>query len=526
MVETTGYPDPGAADVDQRLAQRLALAKQDRDRHGSWINEIFRLGLPTYRRMGGTKSATSTVSMSEQDDLFDATLQTVLEDFSSDMLGTFTPRFDRWVTFEPSVDLTEGQRRAIGGDLRRIEDSIFDEIERSNYYQAAQECFTFWGISAMAAAISDMGPLNPIHCQPIELPDLLMERGPDGSVTGRWREMTLDDRQLAMLWPHVFPIPSRFTAPTKRKVIEGCDRDFSRPGEERWVYRILVDGKQRFARAYTGAGSCPIIACRFRHQADSAWGPGPAHKAVPMARVLDELAYLNLKGIQRSVDPITSYEEDGVQNPEGGIDPGTWMPRAAGSEPPETIMPELSFQATIWKTEDLEAKIKRAMYQDRPEQPGKTPPTLGQWTDEKAWNTRRRELPRDRCVREWVMPVIDRFMWIKSQRGELPPIRVGDRAITVRPVSPLSKAKDLDDVQVTAQVLTMAQTLGAVVQAMPAIDPRATLQNVVRTLRERHIVFLTDDQIAQAAQIALSKNTVDDAGQAGSLTTPQAANAA
>lgn len=504
-------------DLDPRLLARLGNAKTDRQRHQAWVNEILRMGMPTYRRIGEGMLENNSGRNQEQDDLFDTTLQIVLEDFAVDMVSTFTPRFDRWVTFEPDVELTEGQRRQIGGDLRRMEDAVFGEIERSNYYEAAPECFSFWGVSAMAAALSDMGPLNPLHFQPIEISDLLMERGADGGVIGRWREMRLDDRQLNEMWPQIFEAPPRNNGVKKNLVIDGCDRDFRVPGEERWTHRIIVDNKQRWAMAYKGPGSCPIITCRFRHQAGSAWGPGPAHKAVPIARTLDELAYLNLKAIQRAVDPITSYEDDGVMNVEAGLDAGTWLPRAAGSKPPETLAPDIRFDAMVWNIDQLRDGIKKALYQDRPEQDGKTPPTLGQWNDEKVWNSRRRELPRDRAVREWVMPIIERILYIKRQRGELPDIRLGDRLITVRPVSPLSKAKDLEDVRVTQEILQIAGIMATAVQTMPGIDARGTLENIKRTLRERHLVLLTDAQMEKAAQIALEKATVSDAGQAGGL---------
>jgi hypothetical protein len=505
-------------DIDARLLTRITAARQDRGRHQAWMNDVLRFGMPTYRRVGEASTLGASSRAQDQDDLFDTTLQTVLEDFGTDMASTFTPRFEHWVKFEPDDELTEGQRRQVAGTIRQIEDTVFGEIERSNYYEAAQECFPFWGIAAMAVALSDMGPLDPLHFQPIELADLLMERGADGSVVGRWREMYLDDRQLNQLWPKIFDAPGRNHQPARRTVIDGCDRDFRTPGEENWNHRIIVDNKQRWAMRYKGAGSCPIIACRFRYQSASAWGPGPAHKAVPMARVLDELAYLNLKALQRAVDPITSYEEDGVMNLEAGLDAGTWIPRAQGSKPPEPLTPDVRFDALVWNVDQLRNGIKKAVYQDRPEQDGKTPPTLGQWNDEKVWNSRRRELPRDRCVREWVMPIIERVMYIKRMRGELPDVRLGDKLIKVRPVSPLSKAKDLEDVQVTQQVLMLAQNIAAVVQAMPAVDARATIENVKRTLRERHIVLLTDEQIQQAAEIALSKATVSDAGQAGALT--------
>ena len=504
-------------DIDPRLLAKIAVAKADRQKHQRWINDILMMGMPTYDRVGESRTDSNSARTEEQDDLFDTTFQEALEDFSVDMASTFTPRFERWVRFEPDIELTEGQKKQIGGELRRIEDAVFSEIERSNYYEAAAECFQFWGVGAMAAAVSDLGPLNPIHFQPIEVSDLLMERGPDGSVIGKWREMRLDDNQLHIMWPAIFPAPVRNQGVAKHVVIDGCDRDFRVPGEERWIHRIIVDNRQRWAMAYKGAGSCPIITCRFRHQSKSAWGPGPAHKAVPIARVLDELGYLNLKALQRAIDPITSYEDDGVMNVEAGLDAGTWLPRAAGSKPPETLAPDVRFDALIWNADDLRKRLKRALYQDRPEQEGKTPPTLGQWNDEKVWNTRRRETPRDRCVREWVVPIIERIMYIKRQRGELPDIKLGDRLIQVRPESPFSKAKDMEDVRVTQEILQIAAIMATAVQSMPGIDARATLENIKKTLRERHLVLLTDEQMQRAAEIALQKATVSDAGQAGAL---------
>lgn len=483
------------------MLKRIKAAKSDRDRNATWLNETMRLAMPTYRRVTGTTNSDSLNA--EQDDLFDTTLQTVVEDFSSDMISTFTPRHGRWVSFEPAEDLSEGEFQQIEPQLRAIEDSIFAEIERSNYWDAAQECFSFWGVSAMAVAISARGPLEPLHFQPIELPDLLVERGPDGSLTGRWRQMKLDRMGLHVMWPELFPPPGEREKPKTFTVYEGCDRDFSVPGEERWNYRIFVDDKEEVKRQWDGSGSCPIVVCRFRQQADSAWGPGPAHKAVPLARTLDELAYLNLKALGRSVDPPGSYEEDGVINMEGGMSAGTWVPRASGSSAPQPLKVEARFDALIFNVNEMRDGIKRAMYQDRPDQPGKTPPTATQWIDEQTWNTRRRELPRDRCVREWVLPIIERVAWIKAQRGELPPVKLaGGKLINVRPISPLSKAKDLEDIQITSQVLGLVMQVANAAKMGAPIDMQATFEALKATAKETHLKMLTAEQIQQAAMMA------------------------
>lgn len=494
------------------VLKRIKAAKTDRDRNASWLNETIRLAMPTYRRVTGSGSAQDLTA--EQDDLFDTTLQTVVEDFSSDMISTFTPRHERWVSFEPAEDLSEGQLQEIGDQLREIEDSIFAEIERSNYWDAAQECFSFWGVSTMALAISARGPLEALHFQPIEMPDLLIERGPDGSLTGRWRQMRLDRMGLHVMWPDLFPAPNEKDRPKTFTVYEGCDRDYSTPGVEKWNYRIFVDDKEQVKQNWEGAGSCPIVVCRFRQQADSAWGPGPAHKAVPLARTLDELSYLNLKALGRSVDPPGSYEEDGVINMEAGMSAGTWIPRASGSQAPQPLKVEARFDALIFNVKEMRDGIKRAMYQDRPEQPGQTPPTATQWIDEKAWNTRRRELPRDRCVREWVLPIIERVAWIKAQRGELPPVKLaGGKVINLRPISPLSKAKDLEDIQITSQILGLAMQVASAVKMGMPLDQQATITSLKSTAKERHLKLLTAEQIQQAAAMAAQMGGMMDGPQ-------------
>jgi hypothetical protein len=503
------------AATDKDVLARIGVARQDRQRHAIWMDEILRLGMPTYRRIQTTKTADAIVA--DQDDLFDTELQTTMEDFSSDMISTFTPRYERWTSFEPAEDLDQGTQTEIADQLQGVGDAIFAELERSNYWDAAQECFTFWAVAAMGVAVSDMGPLNPLHFQPIELPDLLMERGFDGTVTGKWREMSMTEQELCVMWPDVCPAPKPGVGNAKKKfkVIEGCDRDFDMPGVEAWFYRVFVDGKQKKQERYEGAGSCPIIACRYRHQADSAWGPGPAHKATPVARTLDELAYMNLKALGRQVDPPFSYEEDGTQNFEAGIQPGLAYPRSAGSEPPKEMLPEIRFDALVFNQEAMRKAIKRALYQDRPEQPGQTPPTATQWIDEREWQTRRRELPRDRCVREWVIPIIQRIAWIKTQRGELPPVKLqGGRVINVRPISPLSKAKDLQDIQLAQQMIGMATQVGAAVQAGAPINAPATIANMLKTSKDRLIVLLTDQELAaQQAAAAAAQATGPAHGQ-------------
>ena len=487
-----------ATEKDPILA-RIQAAESDKQKQASWIDETMRLMLPTQRRVSDSSDPASRTA--EQSDLFDVTLQIVGDDFASDMSSTFTPRYERWVHFAPSDALSEGQRREIAPELQSIGDLVFGEIERSNYFSAAQECFGHWAVSRMMVVISDRGATEPLHFQVVEIADQIVERGPDGSTSGRWRKMRVKMLDLPVLWPEHFTAPEKKDEAKVVSVYEGIDRDWSKPAEEAWNYRIIVDGKIKVGPIrYVGPGSAQFITCQFKAQADTAWGPGPAHKATPMARVLDELGYMSLKALGKSVDPVVSYEEDGLTNPEGGVNPGDWIPRAAGSKAPETMRTEVRFDYLAYNVDELRKDIRRALYQDRPEQDGKTPPTATQWNYQNVWQTRRRELPRDICVQEWVLPIIQRVAWILKQRGVLPEIKLqGGQLVNVQPVSPLSKAKDLEDVQVSERLIDLGVKLqAAVAQGFPC-NPIDTFNNLKRTLGERNLVMLTQDQAVQVA---------------------------
>lgn len=486
------------------IVARIAAATSDKTKQAGWIDETLRLSMPTQRRVTDSTDPSDPSGRTEaQSDLFDVTLQVVVEDFASDMSSTFTPRYERWVKFEPSEGLSEGQRREIAPQLQGIGDLIFGEIERSNYWTAAQECFGHWAISRMMVAISDRGPTEPLHFQVVEIADQVVERGPDGSTTGRWRKLRLKATDLRVMWPDIFKTdPPKGQEKKVHVVYEGVDRDFSTPAEEAWNYRIVVDDKVAHGPVKSvGPGSSPFVTCQFKAQADTAWGPGPAHKATPMARLLDELAYLNLKALQKSVDPSVSYEEDGLTNPEGGVGPGDWIPRAAGSKVPEAIKIDVRFDALVFNVDETKKEIRRALYQDRPEQDGKTPPTATQWNYEDVWQTRRRELPRDICVQEWVLPIIERVSFILRQRGVLPEVKLqGGQLVNVRPISPLSKAKDLEDVLVTERLVNFGTSLSAAVKQGLPVNPIATMNNLKRTMGERNLVMLTEEETLAVAQ--------------------------
>jgi hypothetical protein len=122
------------------------------------------------------------------------------------------------------------------------------------------------------------------------------------------------------------------------------------------------------------------------------------------------------------------------------------MPRAVGSKAPEMMESKGRFDVQFMELDDLRSSIRRAHYQDKPEQQGKTPPTATQWADEAAERARRMGSPATNLVIELQYPIIKRFAYLLEKRGVLPKVELNGNAVALEPVSPLLRAQEQEEV--------------------------------------------------------------------------------
>ena len=142
--------------------------------------------------------------------------------------------------------------------------------------------------------------------------------------------------------------------------------------------------------------------------------------------------------------------------------------------------------------------MKKALYQDKPEQAGKTPPTASQWLDEKTSHERRQQARR-RVYREYVLPSLRRFAYVFSARGEIEPIRIDGKNIQAEFVSPLSKASDASEVSSGMQ---FAQSVIGIFSetGLGSIDAFETIENWQEKLGDTTVVLKQPDQQGDVVQ--------------------------
>lgn len=436
--------------ADELLLGRIDWAKQDRHQFQHYINECYEYGMPQRQRMGDRHHQARDPE--EQSDLFDTTFGEAIEDYASEQIDMLMPYYREWVEWKAKQTIPD----ELKGEVKRLSETrregLFDVIQTSNLSGALPETWRDAAVSAAGLFIHKTPAGLPINCEPVLASELLIEPGPYGGIDGRWRNWFCPIRFLKTLYgklPHIDEIIREKKAGSKNdprvtvEVTEGYHRDWD-ADKETWVHSITVDGKVLKQEKEVGRGACGLLVLRSAVSHPSAWGPGPAMRALPAARALNVMAYLELKAAGKVVDPPFSYLHTSVSNVEQGMEAGYGYPvlqkDAITFYPPGT---DLSFSTMT--SEQLRSVIRSAMYLDEPEQEGLTPPTLGQWMREEARHARRVTLPRDIQVQEFVLPTVHRFEWLAERRGEIQPIEAGDKVFQLWPISPLSSARDLEE---------------------------------------------------------------------------------
>jgi hypothetical protein len=510
--------NPANSDRAKEVLLRINDARADRDTHAPRANEFYEVCSKYRRRVSSTLAENTPESGgSKQSDCFDQTAQIELQNFASDMVDYFTPQHKAWATIAEVEGASEATVLAAGDEADDYLKKLFKGIRSSNFYAASQQSWEDLAGGAAGIFIPFKAAYQSICCTAIPMANLLIDCGPDGRVDGRWYEFWTRGRKLKNIFN--FKIPKKYQAKQwknkKVRVVQGCYRDWSVTNEVVWKWDVFFFNDHAHESTLRGAGSCPIIVKRWNPLPDSAWGPGPGDNVVAAARTLDELGYINLKRLGKQADPPITYDQDGVFNPDIGVEAGTFLPRRPGTRSNfDFMIPPGDGQDVYFDREDLRQVVKQALYQDKPSQSGDTPPSATQWLDERAQNDRRLAIIRSNLYNDWTLQIMQRFAYIMQRRGELPMnIIVGEKEFPVEFDSALQRASDIEEVQRARDLLQlMVGLLGE--SAMASINAKETAENIQAKLGDDLVVIIEPSEQDEVLQTALreGRNLIREQG--------------
>lgn len=490
------------------FSTRFSAAKRFRDAAKPFIQEVLSFCCPGREHdFNRTKNSTSEYDT----DRFISLPEEMATDLAGDLVTYYTPPEGRWVEYAVNMPIPEDQADQVQSLVGDREDTLFELIQASNYYDIAPQ-WAFEAASHGTAAlwIDKAHLMQPIHFEALQPHQFYVTPGHLG-ILDRFREAHVAASTLPALfdgWEVSLSEPELVAKIRKPNawvcVVWGFWVDWKDPGNPVWRCEITVDAKRVTpAEPLTLgplAGSCPLVVGRFNPQPGKPWGRGPGWKALPDLRVLDKMNETVLSGLDQTLMNTIIYPDDGFLDLSEGLEAGRAYAAHRGFTRDQIY--DLSRNVNVdqgWFAEDrLEDRIRRAFYQDGPRQRGETPPTASQWLDERRRVQQRVGKPSAPLNSELITPLIQRVEYLAVQSGKIPEAITHDTLnISLIPISPLMKAANQDKVMVARSNLDLAVQVFQD-QATTVIDPIATFKNIVKVSGDE-LTVVRDQQEAPVA---------------------------
>lgn len=485
----------------EEAKRRFQDCRRQKDYVRADIEEAYFFIAPLRAR---TASSDGSTTAPDDADMLNVSLGTeVSEDFATTLIASYMPRGQNWI--EQSVPETVADTEA--GRIKEAADEntrrVFGMVRASNFDAALARSLNP-DASVGTHALLIRTPPNgtaPVVCAPVPLRELEIDLGPDGVI---WTKFVVQKHKVSMLpvvlrgmtLPKEFR-PERGRADRTVSVKWGwwrlADRDV-----ETWQHVVMVDDTLVHEGECVGEGSCELIVARFNPYAEFAFGSGPAIRALPELRYLDNLRVGMVTNIDMSLRPPFHYPDDSFANLENGVEAATGYPVRPGSgNDIGKLFDPSPMDAAYFDADKIERAVRRMFYNDMPQQRGDTPPTATQWVDEMAMAQRKLGTPGESYFREGPLEFFKRFKYLAEKLKVAPEVR----GATVVPQNPAKRAQDLQDASAAVRALQLGRALFPE-EFTVAVDGRKTFETLAEKMGANGIIAMRSEaDVKQAAEL-------------------------
>lgn len=444
------------------------------------------------------------------------------DDFVSLMIDGVVPPFSAFFSLEPGPAVDPGERDDLKEQLDQVTEYMHDLLPTSNFTTEVQDTFLDLVVGT-GALIMREHPVYDFEFEAVPLNRLYALWGAGKlRVVIRQHDMTIAD--IRETWPDA-DLPtwlSNFQNVSEKKfaVFEGWFRRRT-PFVEQWDAVVYMNGstpggnntdilKQSLLE---GIGAMPVIMPRMRTSSGEGYGRGPGVSSIASVRVINEVIDMLMEQADLHGSGVWTADDDGTVNFDTVvIDPGMVWPRMPGTRGLEQVRLGGDFNLSQFVLGDYRANIRRAFYVDdvspgRPD--AKTPSTAEEVRAMRQRLSSRIGAPFVRLVREFVVPLVQRYAWILRQRGRIELPAIDGRTVRVETAAPFATVKsEAEAGRLLQYPAAIAQAFGPQT-ALMEINPERFVREIAdllgvprrlaRTMLEKQQL---QQQLADAAQAA------------------------
>ncbi len=423
-------------------------------------------------------------------DVFDSTAVLGVPSFATKMQSVLLPPWRNWsqLVLGPDVPKAERDNTRNKELLAEQNDIFFSHVHHSNMAQQVHEAFQDLAIGTGAFDLygGRLGDKSLVF-NAIPLTELTLEEGLHSTIETTYRDLSVAGRLIGRQWPGAAP-SARMAKLIQDKpggkipILEGVIFD---PDRGLWEgVAIWKPEKEVFWR--TSWSTNPRIVFRWSVTPGEIYGRGPILQVLPDIKTANKVVEFILRAAALAVAGMWTATRDSALNPYNlRIQPGAVTTVDSNDAKNPTIRAletsgdiKLGFEVLT----QLQEVIKTALFQHLRDPAGPVRTATEIAIDD-------RELVNQagssfgRLQTEVVEATAVRGTDILGRRGDMARMRIDGRQVTLKHLSPLARAQDMDDLLTLERTLTSApeesialgikmEDLGAWVADKTGLDPR------------------------------------------------------
>lgn len=300
-------PNKSRADELIERYQKELSARTNFESYWQCLHDYF------YIEASNVSKATAPGSELDPSYLWDATTLEAGDVLASGFMNYLTPPTSKWFRLRhKNPKLSEN--KAVGDFLEDVTDEINYTLNRSNFYSQIFPSYKSSGIYGTSVLLEEEDVENDILFHNIPVKQVVVVEDARGRIVSYFFEFEYTAEQAESRWgrealsselqeelksganqkKHKFLL---YISKRNMREIQKTDKK-NLPVEASWI-----DVKGRMIIDESGYNEFPAMCHRFDKRPGIAWGYSPAMKALPFARMLNQIARTNLRSMMKHTDP-------------------------------------------------------------------------------------------------------------------------------------------------------------------------------------------------------------------------------
>jgi hypothetical protein len=503
----------------KQLKKREAKAWERRQKYDRSLRDVYDFVLPM-RDVSGLQTsgrAGRTEGASRVDKIFDATAVKAAFRFAGRLQTELTPIFQNFFSLEAGPLVPDGdEKSALTKELQRIGGIVGGVLSSGEFHNASHEMYLdlYAGTGAMLVLEGD--DIDLLHIQVVPIPEIALEQGPRGKITGvYWKRKWLAEH-FTQMWPK-----GNFSETIKRLIndksdveIEVCQYTYYQPESKNyrlvvWTDRCEPEAAPLWTEEFR---TNPWITPRFFKVPGEVYGAGYAQIGMAFVKTLNKAQELALHAAAFALSGLWMYRKDNVFNPDTArFEPRAMWPVSSTGGPMGPAIQRLpvpqDFDISTIIIQDQREQAKQALGDDG------LPADTAAVRSATEVAERIARLSQDlsgvygRLTLEIVVPLVQRAVDVLERKGVLETSLSIDQLITqVRVVAPIAIGQMASKIKAHVDTLQMSTMLAGPEATNMAFKLDDILTEIGRWMgmEERFITTKAEREKAKQAQAQMA----------------------